>query len=383
MRVGSLLVLVLVLQGQPASSAKEILMWAWFCPYTPSTYLSASFADNLIDLHDRGDITEVSWLAYDLDLDGTFGYFAHGEENSDGQSCGAVNENGISYIVSKRPALPQYPLLGVHPDGNISTVEIMILNETKRAAFIDTAVNKMLELGFHGYNVDMEVGEGSSNWFTATAYLDFIDAFADAVHAHGGKLSADIIWCGNGSAPSPNTIGYMGMRCSMYRRSKADHVVIMNTYMPHGPSQAWFTDNIDGALHPDYGLGEDLLVVGMDLYNWGNSSADQIAVYFDQLTARRIEKVALWHCGYPGCLDRSYAFPEALHAWMRSSLAPTPVGTPPPPPHRASTKEVFSRETGVAVLVAASLAVGVPALVVLYRQRNGDGGSSYQPVDTV
>ena len=64
-------------------------------------------------------------------------------------------------------------------------------------------------------NVDMEVGEGSSNWLTAAAYLDFIDAFADAVHAHGGKLSADIVWCGNGTAPSPNTIGYMGMWVGM------------------------------------------------------------------------------------------------------------------------------------------------------------------------
>ena len=93
-------------------------------------------------------------------------------------------------------------------------------NATARGVFIVSAVRLMKAQQYDGFNIDIEQLSGrGSGGVDRVSYGRFLDEFAGAVQAAGGRLSADIDWCGSGHVWDPH-YDYMGMRCKDYATTR-------------------------------------------------------------------------------------------------------------------------------------------------------------------
>lgn len=288
-----------------ATPTKDVSMWVWWCNAQQPTLNWPEFNRLLANQTDRDGINSISFVVYELKVNGTFG------RATNYGVCGTeMEQKGIIGLKAARPTLKQLPLIGLGANVTGAVVRGLMADPAKRSKFIVDAVDRMKLLGFNGYNLDFEVDE-EGTVSEADAYLSFMDDFAAALHAAGGELSSDLDWCGKPDGWLHHD--YMGMRCGQYAASKLDWVATMRTYTANA---ADLEEYIEGAQRAIDGLGSKLSV-GIDCSQPGN--LQNATLLFDVLTRRKITRIAIWHCGSVGCY--SPWFGAALRAWTNSSYA--------------------------------------------------------------
>ena len=187
-----------------------------------------------------------------------------------------------------------------------------LANETARSRFIASAVGLMKARSYDGYNLDLEqLGEGKgSAGVDHVSFGRFLDEFANAVHAAGGRLSSDIDWCGSGHWWDPH-YDYMSMQCSDYAAGKLDSIAMMKTYLTNKRGQDLLT-HFEQYLKPAFYVLGAKLRVGIDCQVGGGDNVTA-AEMFALLDVAGVNKIALWHNGwYP-------YFGGPLKAWARNA----------------------------------------------------------------
>jgi len=90
--------------------------------------------------------------------------------------------------------------------------------------FMSSAVSQALQLGFDGYNIDFEPTVGIEKE-DAVAYVQFLNKFADVLHANGIEVSVDVAtWSVLWDWPALNL-------------SNVDKIMVMSTYA--GDPDTW------------------------------------------------------------------------------------------------------------------------------------------------
>jgi hypothetical protein len=174
------------------------------------------------------------------------------------------------------------PLIGL--GGGMPGLQRLLTPEGSKA-FIDAAVETAVSHGYDGYNWDVEARGGSSysSWKYllpyAKPYLNFLDQFADAMHAKNKTLSADMAGCcdwfdtANPTAPAGHCAKgsafahyeFVATTCADYAQSRLDRVYAMSTYSdsvwnatsPYGPEllKTMANNTIQHVGIQKYGLG--------------------------------------------------------------------------------------------------------------------------------
>eukprot|EP00746_Dinoflagellata_sp_MGD_P135809 gnl/MRDRNA2_/MRDRNA2_69854_c0_seq1.p1 gnl/MRDRNA2_/MRDRNA2_69854_c0~~gnl/MRDRNA2_/MRDRNA2_69854_c0_seq1.p1 ORF type:complete len:362 (-),score=61.27 gnl/MRDRNA2_/MRDRNA2_69854_c0_seq1:99-1118(-) len=166
------------------------------------------------------------------------------------QSDGQLGANDMQFK-SFMPYIDRYKAMGLEIFAFLGDTDGLpgVLAAMKRgSAFFDQAVKIALANGYDGYNWDIEVhgnqDEASWNQFKkySSAYMQFLNSFADALHAHGLSLSVDIGGCcgwkdeKNPESPAGHCGGawatneFMATTCMQYNQSRIDRVYSMSTY---------------------------------------------------------------------------------------------------------------------------------------------------------
>ena len=81
--------------------------------------------------------------------------------------------------------LDAYPMI---ISASLSDIEYLLAHPS---GFIQSAVSAAIGAGYTGYNIDFEPTQ-AANATVAIAYAKFLSTLADALHAHGKKLTVDI-----------------------------------------------------------------------------------------------------------------------------------------------------------------------------------------------
>lgn len=137
-----------------------------------------------------------------------------------------------------------------------------LLSKQASENFIKAAVAEAVKRGYTGYNMDSELrgGVDPKSWDYlkryASPYMDFLNSFADALHAENMTLSVDIAACCgwkdtvHPKSPAGHCQGafadfeFHATTCPMYQQSRLDTVFGMGTYSdsvynsssPYGPN---------------------------------------------------------------------------------------------------------------------------------------------------
>jgi len=235
----------------------------------PASVWEARIAE--IKVHAK-NITGVSPVIHGIDAEGRF--------SNKGQGT-------YDFIA---PYLPPLKALGldiipiIYLTGGVGGLARVITPEGTKA-FIAAAVAKAVEMDYDGYNLDNEArgGPDPSSWKYLLGYakpwMEFMNTFADAMHAKNKTLSVDLAGCcgwvdTNSTGPygpaghcqgAFASYEFVATTCPMYAASRLDMVYGMGTY----------SDSIWNSTSP---YGPDLLktmanwtskAVGLDKYGYG------------------------------------------------------------------------------------------------------------------
>jgi len=151
------------------------------------------------------------------------------------------------------PHLPKFQAMGldttplINNFGGLPGYQRLLAGQAPQA-FIKAAVDEAVKMGYQGYNMDSELrgGTDAKSWdflkpYTQK-YMDFLNSFADALHAKNMTLSVDIEACcgwkdtAHPSLPAGHCSGafadneFQATTCPMYQQSRLDIVYGMSTY---------------------------------------------------------------------------------------------------------------------------------------------------------
>lgn len=212
----------------------------WLLPGSTQTDPSPSWDTRIAELRaHRANVTGISPCMYSISAGGGF---------APSRDFGGLN-----------PIIPEYAKLGldvvplIDAAGGLAGMARMLQNP---GPFITAAVDAAVRYNYSGYNFDNELRGGSTDksWGYLGRYgapwMEFLDKFADALHAEGRILSVDIAGCcgyvdaAHPRAPAGHCAGafatheFVSTTCSQYKLSKLDIVYGMSTYSGHinGPA---------------------------------------------------------------------------------------------------------------------------------------------------
>eukprot|EP00768_Dysnectes_brevis_P002838 gnl/Dysnectes_brevis/2075_a2401_1152.p1 GENE.gnl/Dysnectes_brevis/2075_a2401_1152~~gnl/Dysnectes_brevis/2075_a2401_1152.p1 ORF type:complete len:269 (+),score=75.05 gnl/Dysnectes_brevis/2075_a2401_1152:60-866(+) len=237
--------------------AKESLVW--MCLERCSEDIPTDFAS--IAAHAGVGVNAVSFEAYNL------------EYNSE------LRWNNYTSINDQLKTLPvtRFPMVTTT---NIDKLRQVIANPDP---FIDAMVSEGLTHGYTGYNIDFEVYDCTQE--DSVAYVAFLNAVTDALHAVGMQLQVDIA-------------GWTTLWDEFYTDTPvaycyADTLIDMSTYSGVSSFDAYFQREVDY-------IPLDQLSVGLENTdpNTGEVYAD-IEKRFSDIREEGVTKVAIWMMPIP------------------------------------------------------------------------------------
>jgi len=185
------------------------------------------------------NFTAVIPILHTITGDGTFADFHKGT----GQDYDFIAPYLPGFKAMKKDIIPIVALSGGLPGLQ------RVVSKAASEAFIKAAVARAIKEGYAGYNVDAEArgSDTVASWAYLKPYaqpwMDFLNAFADAMHAQNKTLSVDIAGCCgwvDTEHPFPKEAGhchgafadfeFQATTCPMYKQSRLDTVFGMGTY---------------------------------------------------------------------------------------------------------------------------------------------------------
>eukprot|EP00040_Diaphanoeca_grandis_P019353 m.102132 g.102132 ORF g.102132 m.102132 type:complete len:353 (+) comp27385_c1_seq2:254-1312(+) len=269
---------------------RTAMTWIFKCNENQDTW--ESFNEYVSDTLPSLGITSLSPLGYALGVE-KIGYSPVG---TDGSFCDCGEQMEMNFLIpflAKANGLKVYPLIdaGFYPQYNQTYTADTALyqvqhNLTSRKMFIESAVNKMITLGFDGYNLKVDT-QTNVNERNATVYGSFVKDFANALAAAGGKLTSDVLKCYG----DEEQVDFMGMTCDVFQKSCIDEVITINTYSTNTTTFEKLVNDDASVVPPQYHR------VGIE------PTSDTIShnLGFLGTSHRNISKLALWVCSTVPC----------------------------------------------------------------------------------
>ncbi|MEM3833700.1 MAG: hypothetical protein QW128_08990 [Thermoprotei archaeon] len=211
----------------------------------------------------KNSINAVSYEAYYLGANGTFSKRIRVTDVTDN-----LRQTGVEL----------WPMI---TSTNITRMRILFNNPD---SFITTAVKTAIERNFTGYNVDFEPESATDS--DAYAYVNFLNRFADALHAVNKKLSVDIAtWS-------------VFWNYDMLAQSKVDMFCEMATYAGRFET---FYSALNYALSK---MPQNRLVIGLETLNPNTGetipfSESEVEVRLRSIIKSNLNKIAIWRTPLP------------------------------------------------------------------------------------
>jgi spore germination protein YaaH len=225
---------------------KDVLVWMGL----ERTHEDIRKCLDMIRAH-KDIITKVSFEKYDLGWNSTL----------------TLNNFTDVYPEIKSMGMETYPM--------ITTVNIQKISQvtTNPKSFIDAAVATALKYDYTGFDIDFEPEVKTGE--LAKPYAEFLTQFANALHAHGKKLSVDIAsWTPFWSFEE-------------LAKTTVDRIHTMDTYATKLDT---FKTRLEKALSY-FKLHQ--LGVGLDWID-PNFTEEEVKARFDLIKQHNIEELALW-----------------------------------------------------------------------------------------
>lgn len=214
----------------------------------------------------------VSFECYDLSANGTLLRNSVSTVNPILMAAGIQTFPMVSTYSDKPPHRPN------------TTVEHLRLLFRNPKPFMDAALQQALSLGYAGFNIDFEPENCVATAQDAADYVDFLNHFADALHAAGKALTVDI------ASWSPL------WDFSLLGKSRVDRLMLMDTYA--GNNTVW-RNALQKALAsiPASQLGIGLITINPNT-NLPFSDSD-LQLRFNAIQKSGVQAIGIWDAPVP------------------------------------------------------------------------------------